>query len=109
VFAALNKLEELIYVNAGPYILGEKLTELDIRTYTTVVRFDAIYVQHFKCNLGTIRHDYPVINYWLTNLYHNVPGFKVTTDFRHIKENVSASNPWLRQSRGLTNQSFPSA
>jgi putative glutathione S-transferase len=89
VFAALNHLENLIRSNRGPFILGKDLTELDIRAYTTVVRFDAIYVQHFKCNLGTIRGNYPVIHEWLKNLYWNVKGFKETTNFTHIKENVS--------------------
>lgn len=89
LFAALNKLEKLLQSNGGPYILGEKLTELDLLTYPTVVRFDTVYVQHFKTNLGTIRHDYPVLNNWLKNLYHNVTGFKESTDFQHIKKNVS--------------------
>lgn len=89
VFAAMNQLELLIQKNGGPYILGKDLTELDILAYTTAIRFDVIYVQHFKCNLGTIRADYPIINAWLTNLYHNVYGFKETTNFQHIKENVS--------------------
>ncbi|KAK8066706.1 glutathione s-transferase [Apiospora hydei] len=92
VFAALNHLESITQQNGGPYILGKELTELDIRAYATIVRFDAIYVQHFKCNLGTIRGNYPVIHNWLKNLYWNVPGFKETTDFRHIKENVSDDN-----------------
>lgn len=78
-----------MHSNGGPYILGEKLTELDILAYPTIVRFDAVYVQHFKTNLGTIRHDYPVLNNWLKNLYHNVGGFGESTDFKHIKENVS--------------------
>jgi putative glutathione S-transferase len=89
VFAALNHLESIIQRNGGPYILGKHLTELDIRAYSTVIRFDAVYVQHFKCNLGTIRANYPVIHEWLKNLYWNVKGFKETTDFKHIKENVS--------------------
>jgi glutathionyl-hydroquinone reductase len=92
VFAALNRLEEIIHENGGPFILGETLTELDIRAYATVVRFDTVYVQHFKCNLGSIRHDYPHINNWLKNLYWNVPGFKETTDFKHIKENYTKSH-----------------
>ena len=89
VFGALNTLEELIQRNGGPYVLGKEMTELDVRAYATVVRFDTVYVQHFKCNLGTIRHDYPQINNWLKNLYWNHPAFKETTNFKHIKENVS--------------------
>lgn len=89
VFAALNQLELLIYTNGGPFVLGTDMTELDILAYPTVVRFDVIYVQHFKCNLGTIRGDYPVIHEWLKHLYWNVKGFRETTDFKHIKENVS--------------------
>ncbi|KAL5591488.1 hypothetical protein FOVSG1_010377 [Fusarium oxysporum f. sp. vasinfectum] len=92
VFAALNKLEALIHQNGGPYILGKQLTEVDIRAYATVVRFDVVYVSHFKCDLGTIRANYPVIHEWLKNLYWNVPGFKETTDFRHIKENYTKSH-----------------
>ncbi len=76
VFAALNKLEKMVAENGGPYILGEALTELDIRAYATIIRFDTIYVQHFKCNLGTIRHDYPQLNNWLRNLYWNVKGLQ---------------------------------
>lgn len=92
VFAALNKLEKMVAANGGPYILGQDLTELDVRAYATVVRFDTIYVQHFKCNLGTIRHDYPQLNNWLKNLFWNVQGFMETTDFKHIKENYTKSH-----------------
>lgn len=89
VFRALNRMEQILAKNGGPYVLGSDLTELDLRLYPTIIRFDAVYVQHFKCNLGTIRHDYPLLNEWMKNLYWNIPGFKETTDFRHIKENVS--------------------
>ncbi|EXJ96355.1 glutathione S-transferase [Capronia coronata CBS 617.96] len=92
VFAALNKLEKMVAANGGPYILGKDLTELDIRAYATLIRFDTVYVQHFKCNLGTIRHDYPQLNNYLKNLYWNVKGFKETTDFKHIKENYTKSH-----------------
>lgn len=97
VFAALNHLEEIIHQNGGPYILGQDLTEVDIRAYATIIRFDVAYVQHFKCNLGTIRGNYPVIHEWLKNLYWNVKGFQETTDFRHIKENVSEKSIVLLQ------------
>ncbi|KAI1328579.1 glutathione S-transferase [Xylariaceae sp. FL0255] len=92
VFAALNELEKVIHKNEGPYVLGKTLTELDLLAYPTIIRFDAIYVQHFKCNLGTIRGNYPVIHEWVKNLYWNVKGFRETTDFRHIKENYTKSH-----------------
>lgn len=71
VFDALKKLEKLLSETGGPYILGRKMTEVDLRLYPTLIRFDTVYVQHFKCNLGTIRHDYPLLNNWLKNLYWN--------------------------------------
>ncbi|KAF2179414.1 glutathione S-transferas-like protein [Zopfia rhizophila CBS 207.26] len=92
LFAALNRLEELVAKNGGPYILGKQMTELDLRTYATIVRFDSVYVQHFKCDIGTIRHDYPVLNNWLKGMYWRVGGFQETTDFKHIKENYTKSH-----------------
>ncbi|KAF2843215.1 hypothetical protein M501DRAFT_1005844 [Patellaria atrata CBS 101060] len=94
VFYALNRLEREIHQNKGPYVLGAEMTELDLRCYATIIRFDAIYVQHFKCNMGTIRHDYPVIRQWLSDLYFNdgLVAFKKTTNFKHIKENYTKSH-----------------
>lgn len=76
------------------------MTEVDLRAYGTIIRFDVVYVNHFKCNLGTIRGNYPVIHEWVKNLYWNVEGFRETTDFRHIKENVS--DTLVVRSRRLT-------
>jgi putative glutathione S-transferase len=95
VFGSLNKLEHIVADNGGPHILGQKLTELDIRLYVTLIRFDTVYHQHFKCNLGSIRHDYPVLNNWMKHLYWDVKGFRESTDFRHIKENYTKSHPWV--------------
>lgn len=89
IFGALNKLEKIVAQFGGPFFLGRDLTELDIRLYATLIRFDTVYVQHFKCNLGTIRHDYPVLNNWLKGMYWNVEAARETTNFMHIKENVS--------------------
>jgi putative glutathione S-transferase len=88
VFGALNKLERIIAEHGGPFVLGSTMTELDVRLYTTLIRFDTVYVQHFKCNLGTIRHDYPVLNNWLKGMYWDVEAARKSTDFKHIKENV---------------------
>lgn len=93
VFAALNKLEKLIALNGGPYVLGAELTEVDLRLYPTAIRFDTVYVQHFKCNLGTIRHDYPHINNWMKGLFWGKEtAFRDTTNFKHIKENYTKSH-----------------
>ncbi|EME83833.1 uncharacterized protein MYCFIDRAFT_44255 [Pseudocercospora fijiensis CIRAD86] len=101
VFAILNKLEKLTSSNAGPYILGPKLTEIDIRTFCTLIRFDVVYVQHFKCNLGMLRYSYPTLYNWLKGLYWNLPEARDTTDFRHIKENYTKSHYDINP-RGIT-------
>lgn len=74
------------------FTVGNQLTEADVRLYTTIVRFDPVYVQHFKCNLTTIRDGYPMIHLWLRNLYWNYPAFKDTTNFEHIKLHYTRSH-----------------
>lgn len=74
------------------YAVGNQLTEADVRLYTTIVRFDPVYVQHFKCNFTTIRDGYPHIHLWLRNLYWNHDAFKLTTDFDHIKLHYTRSH-----------------
>ncbi|KAJ5675744.1 hypothetical protein N7462_008641 [Penicillium macrosclerotiorum] len=101
VFRALNKLECLIAQNGGPFVLGSKMTELDIRLYATLIRFDTVYVQHFKCNLGTIRHDYPVLNNWLKGMYWDVEAARASTNFKHIKENYTKSH-WDINPKAIT-------
>lgn len=91
-FAMMNKLEKIASKNGGPYILGKHMTEVDVRVYATLIRFDTVYVQHFKCNLGMLRYSYPVLNNWLKNMYWNHEAYKNTTDFRHIKENYTKSH-----------------
>ena len=93
VFETLDRLENMLDHSHSIYVLGNSITEVDIKLYTTLVRFDTIYQQHFKLMLGSIRHNYPRMNRWLKNLYWNVPGIKETTDFKHIKENYSKSHP----------------
>lgn len=82
------------------FILAGKLTEADIRLFTTIVRFDPVYVTHFKCNIATIRAGYPNIERWLLNLYWkgpNSPAFKETTDFESIKAHYFQSHPQVSQ------------
>ncbi|KAM9926809.1 hypothetical protein OXX80_010477, partial [Metschnikowia pulcherrima] len=74
------------------FLIGNSLTEADVRLYTTIVRFDPVYHQHFKCNWKMIRHDYPFIHDWLRLLYWKIPGFKETTNFDHIKKHYTKSH-----------------
>ncbi|WP_404394126.1 glutathione S-transferase family protein [Stutzerimonas chloritidismutans] len=72
------------------YLTGEYLTEADWRLFTTVIRFDAVYHGHFKCNLRCIE-DYPNLSNWLRELYQ-WPGIAETVDFTHIKNHYYASH-----------------
>ncbi|WP_226686490.1 glutathione S-transferase family protein [Stutzerimonas stutzeri] len=72
------------------YLTGEYLTEADWRLFTTVIRFDAVYHGHFKCNLRCIE-DYPNLSNWLRELYQ-WPGIAETVDFTHIKNHYYTSH-----------------
>jgi len=93
LFKSLDKAEaHLASQKGGPYYFGEHITEADIRLYTTIVRFDAVYHQHFKCNLKGIRSGYPALHKWVRTLYWNVPAFGSTTQFDHIKKHYTKSH-----------------
>ncbi|KAG9010463.1 S-glutathionyl-(chloro)hydroquinone reductase [Tulasnella sp. JGI-2019a] len=83
LFASLDRLEGIL--KGKNYLVGERLTEADVRLFTTMIRFDPVYHGLFKCNYGLIRHMYPEINRWMKNLYWNNPAFKATINFEHIK------------------------
>lgn len=96
VFASLDRLEKIladIHAKGGQYLVGDVLTEVDIRLFTTLIRFDPVYHQHFKCNIKMIRHDYPEIHKYMKNLYWNHEAFKSTTNFEHIKFHYTKSHP----------------
>ncbi|KFY22890.1 hypothetical protein V493_06245 [Pseudogymnoascus sp. VKM F-4281 (FW-2241)] len=95
LFEALDRVEKHLESSPGPYYWGDKITEGDVRLYTTIVRFDAVYVQHFKTNIRDIRSGYPAIHKWLRNLYWNVPAFGETTQFEHIKRHYTKSHPQI--------------
>ncbi|WP_115552849.1 glutathione S-transferase family protein [Xanthomonas arboricola] len=65
------------------YLCGATLTEADWRLFTTLIRFDAVYVGHFKCNLRRIA-DYPQLSGFLRELYQ-MQGIADTVNFQHIK------------------------
>jgi glutathionyl-hydroquinone reductase len=92
LFESLDKAEAHLAEGPGPYYYGEKITEADIRLYTTIVRFDVVYVQHFKTNIRDIRSGYPHLHRWMRKLYWDVPAFGETTQFEHIKNHYTKSH-----------------
>lgn len=95
LFAALDKVEA--HLSGKKYMYGDSVTESDIRLYTTIVRFDAVYVQHFKTNLRDIRSGYPALHKWLRHLYWDIPAFGETTQFEHIKKHYTKSHSQINQ------------
>ena len=92
VFACLDDLEQRL--DGRTYLLGERLTETDWRTFMTLIRFDIVYHGLFKCNLRRVI-DYPNLSAYLKRLYE-VPGVKETVDFDHIKRtyySIARLNP----------------
>ena len=88
VFATLDTLEEKL--SKSRYLAGSSLTEADWRLFTTLLRFDPVYVGHFKCNLRRIA-DYP--NLWnYTKELYQVPGVASTVNMEHIKGHYYCSH-----------------
>lgn len=88
LFAELDTLEQLL--EGQRYLAGEYLTEADVRLFTTIVRFDAVYYGHFKCNLRQIA-DYPNLSNWLRELYQ-WPGVAETVNMEHIQHHYYGSH-----------------
>ncbi len=88
LFGALDELDARLARQR--YLVGNRLTEADWRLFTTLVRFDAVYFGHFKCNLRRIA-DYPNLSGYLRELYQ-VPGVADTVDFTHIKRHYYGSH-----------------
>ena len=94
LFAALDELEQRL--SRHRYLLGARLTEADWRLFTTLVRFDAVYYSHFKCNFRRIL-DYPNLSNYLRELYQ-VPGIAETVNMDHIKGHYYGSHRHLNPS-----------
>jgi putative glutathione S-transferase len=88
LFAALDRIESRL--DGQRYLFGDRLTEADWRLFTTLVRFDPVYVGHFKCNRQRIV-DYPNLYRYLRDLYGE-PGVKDTVNFHHIKHHYYGSH-----------------
>ncbi|KNE67620.1 hypothetical protein AMAG_12074 [Allomyces macrogynus ATCC 38327] len=90
VHTGLEKLDAHLASTKGPWLLGETLTEADIRLYTTIVRFDPVYTYHFKC-VKSVQWQYPRIVEWAARL-HMLPGVKDTFNLEHIKKHYYLSH-----------------
>ena len=95
LFDALDTLEARLADQR--YLLGDTITEADWRLFTTLVRFDAVYVGHFKCNIRRIV-DYPNLWGYLCDLYQ-VPGIAETVNIEHIKAHYYTSHANINPTR----------
>ncbi|ARO13786.1 glutathione S-transferase [Ketogulonicigenium robustum] len=95
LFDALDWIEGILAENR--YLTGPRLTEADWRLFTTIIRFDAVYHTHFKCNRARIV-DYPNLNGWLRELYQ-VPGVAGTVNLDHITQHYYYSHDTINPSR----------
>ena len=87
IFVTLDQIEERL--SQQRYLAGKDVTEADWRLFTTLVRFDAVYYSHFKCNLRRIA-DYPNLWNYLRDLYQ-MPGIAETVSMDHIKRHYYGS------------------
>ena len=95
LFAALDELEALL--SKQRYLAGAQITEADWRLFPTLIRFDAVYVGHFKCNRQRIA-DYPNLFNYLLELYQ-YPAIAATVNFDHIKQHYYYSHNHLNPTR----------
>lgn len=94
LFAKLDELETRLATRR--FLTGPKLTEADIRLFTTLIRFDAVYVGHFKCNIRRIV-DYPALSAYVRDIYQ-IPEVRETVNFAHIKGHYYESHRTINPS-----------
>jgi len=95
LFDSLDWLEERL--SSQRYLVGGRLTEADWRLFTTLIRFDAVYYSHFKCNRQRIS-DFPALSAYLRDLYQ-VPGVAETVDIGQIKRHYYVSQRTINPTR----------
>jgi putative glutathione S-transferase len=95
LFETLDWLEDKL--GCSRFLTGSEITEADWRAFTTLVRFDAVYFGHFKCNLARIT-DYPNLSGYVRDLYQQ-PGIAQTVSMDHIKAHYYASHESINPSR----------
>jgi putative glutathione S-transferase len=95
LFARLDALSE--HLATRRYLMGDTVTEADVRLFTTLVRFDAAYHGHFKCNRNKLT-ELPVLWAYARDLFQH-RGFGETVDFAHIKRHYYATHPMINPTR----------
>ena len=95
LFAALDDLEQRLARRR--YLFGDRIVETDWRLFVTLIRFDAVYHGHFKCNLRRIV-DYPNLFGYVKDLYQ-VPGVAETVNFDHIKRHYYMTHDDINPTR----------
>lgn len=91
LFETLDKLE--LHLEDRTYLVGNQLTEADIRLWTTLIRFDPVYFGHFKCNIRPLV-DYPNLWYF-TRMIYNLEGIAETVNMDHIQHHYYGSHPTI--------------
>ncbi|MAK45310.1 MAG: glutathione S-transferase family protein [Spongiibacter marinus] len=91
LFSALDTIENQL--GTQRFLCGDTISEADWRLFTTLIRFDAVYHGHFKCNRQRLE-DYPHLSNYLRHLYQ-WPGVADTVDFSHIKRHYYVSHPMI--------------
>ena len=91
LFDSLDRMEARL--STQRYLMGDRITEADWRFFPTLVRFDPVYVGHFKCNIRRIA-DYPALSGYMRELYQ-IPGIAETVIMPHIKQHYYGSHPTL--------------
>lgn len=95
LFEALDEVE--LRLSRQRYLCGKTLTEADWRLFTTLIRFDAVYHGHFKCNRQRLE-DFPHLSNYVRELYQ-YPGVAETVDFNHIKKHYYYSHHMINPTR----------
>lgn len=95
LFNALDKVEHVL--SQKRYLIGDQITEADWRLFTTLVRFDPVYVGHFKCNKQRII-DYPNMWGYVKELYQ-MPSIADSVNMDHIKQHYYASHTMINPTR----------
>lgn len=91
LFSTLDEMDKIL--GERKFLVGHRITEADIRFFTTLIRFDVVYYVHFKCNLKLIK-DYENLSAYLRCLYQ-IPEIKKTCHFDHIKEHYYTSHKFI--------------